>query len=70
MLRYADRIILLQDGRIAASGTPEALCADGSIERVFDVSVCSLDLPEGRQYYFRNLFKNEEPPGLGRPPQK
>jgi iron complex transport system ATP-binding protein len=36
--RYADRIILLHRGGIAAMGSPEAVLEDGILERVFEVT--------------------------------
>lgn len=48
-LEYADRVLLLQDGRLIASGTPESVCASGKIQAVFGVCVSRL---ESGQYVF------------------
>lgn len=52
MLRFADRIVLLSEGGVAADGDPEQLWRDGSMERVFGVSVERVLLPEGARYFF------------------
>jgi iron complex transport system ATP-binding protein len=36
-LRFSDRVIVMEDGRIAAHGTPEEALAPGIIDRVFGV---------------------------------
>lgn len=38
-LEYADRILLMQDGRLAAEGTPEEVFASGKLQQVFGVDV-------------------------------
>jgi len=38
-LEYADRILLMQDGRLAAEGTPEEIFASGRLREVFGVEV-------------------------------
>jgi len=52
MLRFAHRVILLAEGGVAADGSPERLCREGSVERVFGVSVKRVELPEGVRYIF------------------
>lgn len=49
-LRYADRLIILQDGQILADGTPDGLCRAGIIERAFDVRVRILEDGDERAY--------------------
>ncbi len=49
-LRYADRLIILQDGQILADGTPDGLCRAGIIERAFGARVCILEEEEERAY--------------------
>lgn len=47
--RYADRLVFLRDGAIAASGTPEELMTEATIARVFDVqSMVITDPVHGR----------------------
>lgn len=58
LLRYADRAILLQDGRVVADGTPGELCKSGLLEQVFGVRVHCVETPEGREYYFRPTTGN------------
>ena len=38
-LEYADSVLLLEKGTVAARGTPEAVCATGSLDRVFGIRV-------------------------------
>ena len=48
-LRYSDRLVLLEQGRLVQQGTPEALYAGGQLDRVF--SIRSRLSPDG-SYYF------------------
>ena len=48
-LRYSDRLVLLEQGRLVQQGTPEALYAGGQLDRVF--SIRSRRSPDG-SYYF------------------
>ena len=50
-LRAADRIAVMQDGCVAACGTPEEIKASRVIDRVFHVALHATDTPHGRQYY-------------------
>lgn len=50
-LRTADRIAVMQDGCVAACGTPEEIKASRVIDRVFHVALHAADTPHGRQYY-------------------
>lgn len=38
-LKYADRVVLLDGGTVAAAGTPDALYESGALDRVFSVSL-------------------------------
>ena len=46
-LRYAGRILLLADGRLAADATPAALLASGAIEAAFGVRLDAVDTAGG-----------------------
>lgn len=51
-LKLSDRIAALQDGRILRCGTPEEILQSGVLERLYDVSVKSLQTETGVQYYY------------------
>lgn len=51
-LQYADRIILMQDGKIRICGTAEAVFSSGLLEEVFHVHPGKLETPQGSRYYF------------------
>ncbi len=55
-LRYADRLIVVSDGRIIASVPPEVAVRDGVIDATFDIS-CQLieDGINGRMYVIKPL---------------
>ncbi|MCA1700123.1 MAG: ABC transporter ATP-binding protein [Actinobacteria bacterium] len=44
--RYADRIVAMRDGRIAADGPPAAVLTAGTVERVFGLRCQILEDPE------------------------
>ena len=50
-LRMADRIAVMQDGRLAACGTPQEIEDSRIIDRVFHVALHAAETPHGRQYY-------------------
>ena len=49
-LGWADRIAVLESGRLAALGTPEEIYGRGILDRIFGVRVLKLDTEAGRQY--------------------
>ena len=49
-LGWADRIAVLESGRLAALGTPEEIYDRGILDRIFGVRVLKLDTEAGRQY--------------------
>jgi len=51
-MQYADRIAVMEHGRIAFCGPPEEVSARGILEQVFDIRMGQLQTPEGIQYYF------------------
>ena len=42
-LEYADRILLMQDGRLVADGTPDEVFCTGKIQEVFHIDINRLD---------------------------
>lgn len=50
-LQAADRILLLDNGKVAAQGTPEAVFACGQLEKVFGVRVCRVRAEDRWHYY-------------------
>lgn len=51
-LRGADRIVVLDEGRVRFSGTPEQLYQSGMIPRVFGAKVCRVETKLGCRYYY------------------
>lgn len=51
-LRGADRIVVLDEGRVRFSGTPEQLYQSGVIPGVFGVKVCRVETDSGFRYYY------------------
>lgn len=53
-LRFADRILLMEQGRIFQTGTPEEILNSGALEQVFAVKVHTTQTPAGKQVFFTN----------------
>lgn len=51
-MQNADRLLLLQDGNLVSSGSPEELFAAGQLNRVFGVQMQRTQTPHGWKYYF------------------
>lgn len=51
-LRFADRIVLMEAGTVAAEGTPGELLATGEGERVFGLKIETVSTPNGPRYFF------------------
>ena len=49
-LGCADRVAVLEHGRLVALGTPEEVRGSGILDRVFGVRVLRIDTPAGTQY--------------------
>ena len=49
-LSHADRVAVLDAGRLAALGTPEEVHRSGILDRTFRVQVLQVDTPSGVQY--------------------
>lgn len=52
LLRYAHQVVLMENGQIAALGSPHELCENGSVGRIFGVEVEEVSHSQGRQYVF------------------
>ena len=52
-LRFADRAVLLEGGRIRQAGTPEELYAGDVLRQVMGVDLGRVELPEGPRYFYR-----------------
>ena len=50
-LQTADKVVLMDAGRIAAQGTPEAVFASGKLEAVFGVKLGRVKTQSGWHYY-------------------
>ncbi len=57
-LRYADWMLLLQNGALAAAGAPREICKSGRLGEVFGVAVHEAATPHGSQYYFTPPAQN------------
>lgn len=51
-LKYADQIILMDQGKIRTQGTPEQVFRSGELKAVFGIQPGKIETPEGTQYYF------------------
>ena len=50
-LEYSHHIILMEQGKIAASGTPEEIIRSGMLDRVFQIKTHTFT-EEGNSYYY------------------
>ena len=51
-LRQADRLAIMQDGRLRMLGSPDEVFESGAVDEVFGVRLRRVDTPDGPQYYF------------------
>lgn len=51
-LRFADRIVLMKAGAVAAEGTPEEILSTGEGERVFGLKIETVPTSNGPRYFF------------------
>lgn len=51
-LRYADRVIVMNRGRLEAGGTSEEVFRSGAIDKVFHIRTKQLRFSSGAEYYF------------------
>ncbi len=56
-LQYAEEIVLMDNGRLKACGTPEELLCSGALEDVFHVNTHILQDGCGKKYYFFSSWK-------------
>ena len=54
-LKFADRVVLMEQGQIRACGTAQEVLASGEIERTFRIRPGTIETPEGTQYYFQPI---------------
>ena len=50
-MAVADRVILMEQGRIVQQGTAEEICRGGEIERIFGAALRRVKTEDGWQYY-------------------
>lgn len=58
-LEYADHIIVINEGCIAASGTPEAVFGSGILDQVFSVCIKRICSNDGWYYHMRQGAKTK-----------
>ncbi|MCI1966835.1 MAG: ABC transporter ATP-binding protein [Oscillospiraceae bacterium] len=51
-LRYADRVMVMNHGRLEACGSPDEICRSGTIDKVFQVRTRQIVSAERKEYYF------------------
>ena len=50
-MQHCSRIAVMEDGVLAAEGTPEEIWKSGCVDRVFGVTLCRVKTPNGYHYY-------------------
>ncbi len=51
-LKNADYMVIMENGKIAAQGTPQDVFKCGVLNQVYGVYIKSMETPEGLQYYY------------------
>lgn len=51
-MKYADEIIVLENGSIRGDGTPDEICQSGVIDRVFGIKLSKFETDSGPQYFY------------------
>lgn len=51
-LKTADHMIVMENGKIAAQGTPQEVFQSGMLNKVYKVDIKSVKTSEGTQYYY------------------
>jgi iron complex transport system ATP-binding protein len=59
--RYCDELVLLDTGRVAAAGTPDAVLRPEVLEPVYGIGVQRIATDDGVQLLFRPLDQEENP---------
>ncbi|MFC4857156.1 ABC transporter ATP-binding protein [Actinophytocola glycyrrhizae] len=59
--RYCDELVLLDSGRVAATGTPDAVLRPEVLEPVYGIGVQRVGTDDGLQLLFRPLDTEENP---------
>ncbi len=52
-LKMADYMVIMNDGKIAAQGTPQEIFSGGSIQQVYGVDIKSVETENGTHYYYQ-----------------
>lgn len=55
LLRFSDRVILMEKGSVISEGTPAEVCANGSVRRVFGVDAVRTEHDGEDQYLFHTI---------------
>ncbi|MBR5001849.1 MAG: ABC transporter ATP-binding protein, partial [Firmicutes bacterium] len=50
-LEHADQLVVMAEGKVVASDRPEAVYADGCLEKVFGIRVKRVETQDGWKYY-------------------
>lgn len=51
-MRVADKMLIMEQGRVAAQGSCEDIWRSGCLGRVFGVALRRMDTPDGAQFYY------------------
>ena len=58
-LEYADHLVILEQGTVAAQGSPEEVFTSGILNRVFGVTVRRMRTEDGWNYYCKDSFSGD-----------
>ena len=51
-LKLSDQIVVMDQGRIVASGSPQQILDGGILTKLYGVEICSTETNRGKQYYY------------------
>lgn len=57
-MRYADEIVILNNGQVAVSGSPDEVYSTGIIDSIFNIRFRRIETDEGYRYYFEKMEKD------------